>query len=149
MKAYLQKLCGSAKTPLIAQHHVREYLQARILQSLQCSGAMQSIAFHGGTALRFLYEIPRYSEDLDFTLERVVSVYDFRKYLHQIEQDFVAEAYALDFKVTTNKLCIRLLCIFAVCSMNLGFRRINPKCWRSSWRLTQSPHLALYWPQHP
>jgi predicted nucleotidyltransferase component of viral defense system len=100
MKAYLRNLCVNADTPLIAQHLVREYLQARILQSLQRVGAMQSIAFHGGTALRFLYEIPRYSEDLDFTLERAVTSYDFRKYLHQIEQDFTPEAYALDFKVS-------------------------------------------------
>ena len=55
MKAYLIKLCAEAKTPLIAQHLVREYLQARILQSLQRAGAMQSLAFHGGTALRVLY----------------------------------------------------------------------------------------------
>ncbi len=47
----------------------REYLQARILDSLQRTGAMTAIAFQGGTALRFLYGLPRYSEDLDFTLE--------------------------------------------------------------------------------
>ena len=125
MKAYLQKLCGSAKTPLIAQHHVREYLQARILQSLQCSGAMQSIAFHGGTALRFLYEIPRYSEDLDFTLERVVSVYDFRKYLHQIEQDFVAEAYALDFKVSDKQIVHKAFVRFRglLCELGLSVHK--------------------------
>lgn len=99
MIAYLQKLCATAKTPLIAQHFVREYLQARILQSLQRAGAMQTLAFHGGTALRFLYGLPRYSEDLDFALERTPKVYDFRAYLHQIERDFLAEAYTIDFKV--------------------------------------------------
>ncbi|HFQ92650.1 MAG TPA: hypothetical protein ENK32_01460 [Anaerolineae bacterium] len=30
---------------------------------------MQTLAFHGGTSLRFLYNMPRYSEDLDFALE--------------------------------------------------------------------------------
>jgi predicted nucleotidyltransferase component of viral defense system len=48
---------------------VREYLQARILESLQKSGAMIPLAFHGGTALRFLFSHGRYSEDLDFALE--------------------------------------------------------------------------------
>jgi len=103
VKAYLQKLCSTAETPLIAQHLVREYLQARILQSLQRSGAMQSLAFHGGTALRFLYDIPRYSEDLDFALERAAEVYDFRAYLRQIERDFVAEAYTIDFKINDKR----------------------------------------------
>jgi len=45
---------------------------------------MQTLAFHGGTALRFLYDIPRYSEDLDFALERMSEAYDFRSYLQQI-----------------------------------------------------------------
>ena len=31
---------------------------------------MIPLAFHGGTALRFLYTSQRYSEDLDFALER-------------------------------------------------------------------------------
>jgi predicted nucleotidyltransferase component of viral defense system len=104
VKAYLQKLCGAAESPLLAQHLVREYLQARILQSLQRAGAMQAIAFHGGTALHFLYDIPRYSEDLDFALERLPAAYDFRSYLRQIERDFSAEAYTLDFKVNDKQV---------------------------------------------
>ncbi len=104
MKAYLHNLCNTADTPLMAQHLVREYLQARILQSLQRSGAMQSIAFHGGTALRFLYDLPRYSEDLDFTLEHAPETYDFRDYLRQIERDFSVEAYAIDFKVNDKRV---------------------------------------------
>ena len=91
MKAYLEKLCVTANSPLTARHMVREYLQARILQSLQRAGAMQTLAFHGGTALRFLYDIPRYSEDLDFALERIPEAYDFRKYLQQIKHDLLAE----------------------------------------------------------
>ena len=104
MKAYLQKLCATAETPLMAQHLVREYLQARILQSLQRAGAMQSLAFHGGTALRFLYDIPRYSEDLDFALERAPEAYDFPTYLRQIKRDFLAEAYTIDFKVSDKRI---------------------------------------------
>jgi len=61
MKSYLRELITPAQTKLLAIHTVREYLQARILQSLQRAGAMQTLAFHGGTSLRFLYHIPRYS----------------------------------------------------------------------------------------
>ena len=81
MKAYLRALIAPAHTKLVAIHLVREYLQARSLQSLQRAGAMQTLAFHGGTSLRFLYDIPRYSEDLDFALELHPEVYDFRAYL--------------------------------------------------------------------
>jgi len=81
MEAYLQKLCDKAESPLIDRQLVRESLQVRILQSLQRAGAMQTLAFHGGTALHFLFDIPRFSEDLDFTLERAPEAYDFRPYL--------------------------------------------------------------------
>jgi len=56
---------------------MREYLQARVLLAMQERGAWSSLAFMGGTALRFLYLIPRFSEDLDFSLEADRSEFDF------------------------------------------------------------------------
>jgi predicted nucleotidyltransferase component of viral defense system len=72
MKEYLIEQVRSSPTPLQARNVVREYLQARLLGALQRAGAMLPLAFHGGTALRFLYATSRYSEDLDFALERAV-----------------------------------------------------------------------------
>lgn len=104
MKAYLRQLIAPAQTKLIATHLVREYLQARILKSLQRAGAMQTLAFHGGTSLRFLYNIPRYSEDLDFALELRPEAYDFRVYLQRIVRDFSADAYAVDIKLNEKRV---------------------------------------------
>ena len=81
----------------------REYLQARILACLQRAGAMIPLAFHGGTALRLLYSLPRYSEDLDFALERPDKGYDFRGYLGVIRSDLSSEGYNIDFKVSDSK----------------------------------------------
>lgn len=47
---------------------LREYLQALVLRSLHESEAFTCLAFVGGTALRFLHGLPRFSEDLDFSL---------------------------------------------------------------------------------
>lgn len=104
MKSYLRDLITSAQSNLLAIHTVREYLQARILQSLQRAGAMQTLAFHGGTSLRFLYNIPRYSEDLDFALERDPEAYDFRVYLQRIVREFSAEAYTIDVKLNEKRV---------------------------------------------
>jgi predicted nucleotidyltransferase component of viral defense system len=68
MKPYLADLVRAAPTPAHGRNAAREYLQARILGALQRAGAMIPLAFHGGTALRFLYATARYSEDLDFAL---------------------------------------------------------------------------------
>lgn len=82
----------------------REYLQARILSSLQRQGAMIPLAFHGGTALRFLYGLPRYSEDLDFALEGDRAGYDFRGYLTQIKRTLAAEGYPVEVKLNAQKV---------------------------------------------
>jgi hypothetical protein len=102
VKEYLKTLIQSS-APVEARNLTREYLQALILQSLQRSGAMTTIAFHGGTALRFLYSLPRYSEDLDFALERKSAPYDFRSYLQSIRKDMEAQGYAITLKVNDQK----------------------------------------------
>ena len=61
---------------------------------------MIPLAFQGGTALRFLYSSARYSEDLDFSLERDRHRYDFRAYLQAIRSELVAEGYDVGLKVS-------------------------------------------------
>lgn len=46
---------------------VREYLQNLFLSYFYHQDASDAILFKGGTALRLLYQSPRYSEDLDFS----------------------------------------------------------------------------------
>ena len=103
MKAYIEHLLRDETDPVTGRNLVREYLQARILENLQRTGAMVPLAFHGGTALRFLYAIPRYSEDLDFALERHAPSYDFRAYLRAIQDEFAKEGYAVEIKLNDKK----------------------------------------------
>jgi hypothetical protein len=104
MKDYLAELVRGSPSPLQARNTVREYLQARILEALQRAGAMIPLAFHGGTALRFLFATSRYSEDLDFALEQRRELYDFRGYLRAIQSAFGAEGYDLNVKVSDQKM---------------------------------------------
>ena len=104
MKEYLKTLSESASSAIEARNVAREYLQALTLQSLQRAGAMTTVAFHGGTALRFLYSLPRYSEDLDFALERPSESYNFRSYLQSIQSDLEAQGYQVTFKVSDQKI---------------------------------------------
>jgi len=92
MIAYLRELITPTQPKLLSTHLVREYLQARILQSLQRAGAMQTLAFHGGTSLRFLYDIPRFKK------------YDFRAYLERIQNDLSAEAYDVSVKLNEKRV---------------------------------------------
>ena len=103
MKDYIRDGIRRLADPLAARSWVREYLQARILASLQEAGAMAGIAFHGGTCLRFLYSIPRYSEDLDFARERTAAPYDFSALITGVERELTAEAYEVDSRIRTDR----------------------------------------------
>lgn len=103
MKEYLASLVKQSHTPLEGRNLAREYLQARILASLQKSGAMIPLAFHGGTTLRFLYSHGRFSEDLDFALEGNPDHYNFQNFLKAIRSDLSPEGYQIEIKANDQK----------------------------------------------
>jgi len=104
MKEYLINLVQSSRDPTRGRNLAREYLQALILGSLQRVGAMIPLAFHGGTALRFLHGSQRYSEDLDFTLEGNRENYEFRTYLKSIRSDLEAQGYEVVLKISDQRV---------------------------------------------
>ena len=109
MREFLAQIVADS-APRDATNNMREYLQARVLETLQERGAWRSIAFMGGTALRFLYGIPRFSEDLDFTLEDRNAGYDFANLMGAVQVQFAREGYETEAKVsartTVNKAFI-------------------------------------------
>ena len=64
---------------------------------------MTSLAFHGGTSLRFLFSLPRYSEDLDFALEGDVSRYDLRRHLRAVRAELSAEGYRVELHMREHR----------------------------------------------
>lgn len=61
----LEKFTEQAQTSI--QNIVREYCQHLFLSYLYKQYGSERLLFKGGTALRFVFHSPRYSEDLDFT----------------------------------------------------------------------------------
>jgi hypothetical protein len=120
MKDHLNELVRSSPNPAQGRNVAREYLQARILGALQRAGAMIPLAFHGGTALRFLFGSPRYSEDLDFALERRAAGYDLRGYLQAIRGELAAEGYAVELKVNDRQAVHSALVRFPGLPFELG-----------------------------
>ena len=88
---------------------LREYVQSRILGVLQEAGAMVPLAFMGGTALRFVFRTPRYSEDLDFTLERSPEAFSLRALASRIERRLQREGYAVRVRVGDSGTVARVM----------------------------------------
>ena len=102
MREHLRQLAGS-HGPVRGRNIAREYLQARVLGALQRAGAMTSLAFHGGTGLRFLFGLPRYSEDLDFALEGERSRYDLRRLLRAVRAELSGEGYRVELRLREHR----------------------------------------------
>ncbi len=69
---------------------LREYLQTKILEAIYRKKQSSEIFFVGGTALRILYNLDRFSEDLDFDLGKITQK-EVLKIIAQLAKEFKKE----------------------------------------------------------
>ena len=119
MKDYLHELVRSGE-PVQGRNLTREYLQSRVLREFQLAGAMTSLAFHGGTCLRFVYGLPRYSEDLDFSLEGRDSDYDLEAFMRATRTQLLKEGYQVELSINQRRTVHRGLLRFPGILHELG-----------------------------
>ncbi len=86
--------CGSAED---YTHALREIMQEIALLGLWRSKFFEKAAFYGGTALRILYELDRFSEDLDFSLLSPMPGFDIDRYSSALEKEL--RAFGFDVSV--------------------------------------------------
>ena len=79
---------------------LREIIQEVALLGLFRVKFFEHAAFYGGTALRILYGLDRFSEDLDFSLLEPSKEFDLTKYTAALE----AELQSFGFKITVEKV---------------------------------------------
>jgi len=85
MKEIVEKKVRATKNQAQKYNVLRECLQHLILKILDDTGSFQSLSFIGGTALRVLYDLRRFSEDMDFSLQKPEDPkFDFEKMLNAI-----------------------------------------------------------------
>jgi len=75
---------------------LREILQEIVLLGLYDAGFFKHASFYGGTALRILHNLPRFSEDLDFSLLGVNPSFDLKQY----EKAIIATLKSFGFDVS-------------------------------------------------
>lgn len=70
------------------EHALREVMQEIALAGLYRGGFFEKAAFYGGTCLRIFHQLPRFSEDLDFSLLRPDSEFGLDQYFKVVEAEF-------------------------------------------------------------
>lgn len=81
------------KTTLEEEHALKEITQEVVLMALARAGFFRVAVFHGGTALRIFYGLPRFSEDLDFVLLHPDKKFVWQKYLAAVNDELKAYRY--------------------------------------------------------
>lgn len=79
---------------------LQEIVQQIVLASLSRAGlfAKDRAVFHGGTCLRIVHGMNRFSEDLDFFLRRPDPGFSWRRYLEQAVRDGQGEGLRFSFQ---------------------------------------------------
>jgi len=88
-----------ATGPVEDEQATREILQEVALYALWRAGFFEVAAFQGGTSLRILHGLPRFSEALDFILKEPDPDFDWNTYLEKMSgglQEFGLQSEALD-----------------------------------------------------
>jgi predicted nucleotidyltransferase component of viral defense system len=77
---------------------LREIVQSIVLVGLSRTDFFKKASFYGGTALRIFYDLNRYSEDLDFTLNNVDKNFSIAPFIESIKN--VALSYGLELEIS-------------------------------------------------
>lgn len=75
---------------------LREIMQEVALSGLERGGFFNKAAFYGGTCLRILYGLPRFSEDLDFSLLEEDADFSFEPYFNRLIEEFAALGFEVE-----------------------------------------------------
>lgn len=81
------------KSEIEEEQAIREITQELVLAALGRTDFFKEAAFQGGTALRILYGLDRFSEDLDFVLKKSSPGFAWKGYLQTLTEELSAYGY--------------------------------------------------------
>lgn len=97
MTIYDQMVAAYAEQRGTATHNVEQEVMQRIaLAGLHRGGFFQHAAFYGGTCLRLFHNLPRYSEDMDFSLIEKRDDIHIENYFPAIIEEFRLAGHEVD-----------------------------------------------------
>ena len=86
------------RTQAEADYALREILQEICLVGIWRAKLFEHMAFYGGTALRILYGLDRFSEDLDFTLLKPKATFNWDPFAKTIEQELESYGFSVSLQ---------------------------------------------------
>lgn len=124
---------------------LQELMQHYVLASLSRAGMFAEAIFHGGTCLRMLHGMSRFSEDLDFLLKRPDPGFRWKKYLEAVDRDCALEGIEFELQDKSavenavQKAFLKTDSIGKVLLLALPFDRPNPRRIRIKMEIDTNP----------
>ncbi|MFZ2356453.1 MAG: nucleotidyl transferase AbiEii/AbiGii toxin family protein [Candidatus Omnitrophota bacterium] len=103
MRDYIKSIVDKNLTQNDNFNRVREYIQFYLLYVIYKKKFFQNLVFTGGTVLRFVHKIRRFSEDIDFSLSAKAKNYDFDEMIKGILYEFKLAGYDIDIKYSSER----------------------------------------------
>jgi predicted nucleotidyltransferase component of viral defense system len=91
-------LSYQCQTVLEQENALKEIAQEIALLALSRTNFFKVASFQGGTCLRILYGLERFSEDLDFILDKSDPQFDWKNYLENMAEEFSAYGFTLEIQ---------------------------------------------------
>lgn len=122
MKDILYNKIKKLKTNEEKYNIAREFLQELILQIIDRKGFFDNLAFVGGTALRILYDLPRFSEDLDFCLIKKNN-FNFEILLEAIKKELILNNFEIEINKGRERTVLSEFIRFKALLFDLGITK--------------------------
>lgn len=127
------------------ENAMKEILQEVALSALARTDFFKHAAFQGGTCLRILYSLDRFSEDLDFILQKPNPKFAWQPYFKGLEEEFrnygvdVAIKSASDADDTVQKMFLKEDSIRKILILKHQPRNRRPAAMRIKFELDINP----------
>ena len=119
--------------PVEQDNVLQELMQHYVLSSLSRAGLFAQTMFHGGTCLRIVYGMNRFSEDLDFLLKRPDPKFRWQGYLESVRKDCAQEGIPFEVQdkaqagTVVRKAFLKTDSIGKILTLDLPFERYQPR----------------------
>ncbi len=145
-KVLRSKLNEYAPQNAVEQENVlQELMQHYILAALSRAGLFTQAMFHGGTCLRIVYGMNRFSEDLDFLLKQADPQFRWQSYLDAVRKYCEQEGIAFEVqdkssaKTNVQKAFLKTDSIGKILVMDLPFERYQHRKIRIKIEIDTNP----------
>lgn len=141
-KKYFKAYCESKNIPWRERDLLREYLQTQILKALSLSSYGDAVSFLGGTSLRFIHNIERFSEDLDFDLLKKDG-FIVDNLGNELKKDLERLGFNLDIKVKTTENIHIIYLKFKNILQEFGFKIPRDEKFFIKFEIDFSPYVSI------